>query len=66
MITEINLAMQKCFKNKVIVYPVKCKGGWKIEYQIGNKKPKSFDKTISVKEINKSVSKTYLHFANKL
>tara|TARA_R110002020_G_scaffold23501_3_gene78083 strand:- start:312 stop:509 length:198 start_codon:yes stop_codon:yes gene_type:complete len=65
MITEINKAMQKCFKNGVTVYPVKVLGGWVIEYDV-NGIPKQFDKVIQLKEINKSVTKTYLHLANKL
>ena len=66
MIIEINNAMSVCFKNRVIVYPIKVTGGWKIERQIEDRKPKTYDKIISEKEINEAVTKVYISIANKL
>lgn len=66
MIDEINKAMSRCFKNRVKVYPVKVSGGWKIEFSVGDKKPKRYDKIIKQADINEAVTKTYINLSNKL
>ena len=62
---DINLAMQKCHKNHVEIYPIFKDYKWYIESRI-NGRVKRFEKPVQTKEVNESVSKTYLHFADKL
>ena len=61
---DINLAMQKCFKNHVEIYPV-LDYKWYIEARI-NGRVKRFDKPLQPKDVNESVAPTYIHYAQKL
>ena len=64
-ITEINLAMQKCHKNKVFVYPVRVLGKWYIE-RLVNGKPYRYRKEIDKDKQSLSMELTYIDLANKL
>lgn len=62
---RIDLAIQKCLKNGIKVYPVYTNYRWFIEAEICGK-PKRFDKPVKEININDAVTKTYLHYAEKL
>ena len=65
VIMEISEAMRKCFKNKIIVYPVNTVVGWKVEYVLKGKKYK-FNKVLNGnKEKNNAITKSYIYLAEK-
>lgn len=64
-IDEINLAMQKCHKNKVFVYPVRVLGKWYIE-RLVNGKPYRYRKEIDKGKQSISMALAYIDLANKL
>ena len=65
---NINDAMCICFKNKLIVYPIIEKPGWKVEVNDQkNKKITIYKKIIkSSKDLNEAITKTYIFWAKKL
>lgn len=63
--SDINQALQICYRNNVKVYPVNVNWKWYIEADINGKK-KRFSKAVQPKEVNESVTKTYIHYANQL
>ena len=66
-ITDINIAIQKCHKNKILVYPVKdtTSFDWLIERCVSGKKYK-YPKKIDKSQQSKAMSLTYIDIANKL
>ena len=64
-ITEINLAMQKCHKNKVLVYPVMHLGKWYIERDSNGQRYR-YPKHIEKDKQSISMELTYIDLANKL
>ena len=64
-ITDINLAIQKCHKNKVFVYPIRIHGKWYIERTV-NGRHYRYEKEISKDKKSESMEKTYIAIANKL
>lgn len=64
-IEEINLAIQKCHKNKVFVYPVKKHGKWYIQRTV-NGREYTYKKEISKDQQSKAMELTYISLANKL
>ena len=65
-ITDINIAMQKCHKNRVFVYPVKHLNNWYIERVVNGGKPYRYPKEISKQKQSEAMSTTYIYLANKL
>lgn len=61
---DINLILQKCFKNGIKVYPESDKYKWYIHYEIVGKKHK-FDKEVKPKDINNAIAKTYEYLYKK-
>lgn len=66
-ITDVNLAIQKCHKNKVYVYPVKdtLSNKWYIE-RIVNGRHYKYPKEIDKSEQSRAMELTYISLANKL
>ena len=62
---RIDLAIHKCLKNGIKVYPVYYDYRWYIEADI-NGKAKRFPKQLKEKEINQALTKTYQFYAEKL
>jgi len=64
-ITDVNLAMQKCHKNKVYVYPIRVLGKWYIERTV-NGRVYRYQKEIDKSEQSRAMELTYINIANKL
>lgn len=64
---NINKAMSICFRNKIKVYPVLSKKTklFRIAVSVFGKE-KVIRKDITQKEINNSMTKTYIYYAKKL
>jgi hypothetical protein len=62
---RIDLAIRKCFKNNIKVYPVV--KNWKIYIEADiNGKKKFFNKEVTGKAVNKAMESTYKFYANQL
>lgn len=67
-IGDIGDAMSYCHKNNILVYPVKSSvefGKFQIENTLKNGGKKLWKKTITAKEINLAMSKTYKYYYDK-
>lgn len=61
----ISLALQKCLKNGVKIYPVHRDYRWYIEVDFNGRKT-TIEKPIKQSEINSAMEKTVLHYSRKL
>ena len=62
---DINLAMQKCHKNHVEIYPIFKDWKWYIEAKI-NGRVKRFEKPLQQNKVNDAIADTYKFYAQKL